>query len=423
MGEQPVEQGPTRSTAPPRDERPSRQQPGRLPARPRKVVLIVCDSLGIGAAPDAADYGDAGSNTIAHTAATVGGLRLPNLGAWGIGRLTGIEGVPPAEPSAAVIARMAERSAGKDTTTGHWEMMGIVLSEPFPTYPDGFPAEVIDAFSEAIGMPVLGNVPASGTEIIKQLGEEHLATGKPIVYTSADSVFQIATHKQVVPLEQLYRWCETARGLLAGEHAVGRVIARPFDGPPGGFARTKERRDYALPPPAPTMLEALQRAGVRTLGVGKIEDIFSGRGLAGSDHTGDNQSSLDATVRFLRDAEAPTFVFTNLVDFDMVYGHRRDAPGYAHCLEELDARLPEVVAQLGGHDWLLLTADHGCDPTAPGTDHTRELVPMVAFSPGGTSAAQLADRTTFADLGATIADLFRVDPVGPGRSFAPDLTG
>jgi phosphopentomutase len=422
MGEQPVEQGPPRSPAPPREERPGGQRPDRLPARPRKVALIVCDSLGIGAAPDAADYGDAGSNTIAHTAAAVGGLRLPNLGAWGIGRLTAIDGVPPADPSAAVVARMAERSAGKDTTTGHWEMMGIVLSEPFPTYPDGFPAEVIDAFSEAIGMPVLGNVPASGTEIIKQLGEEHLATGRPIVYTSADSVFQVAAHKRVVPLERLYQWCEIARRLLTGPNAVGRVIARPFDGEPGSFFRTKERRDYALPPAGPTVLEAVEKAGVHTLGVGKIEDIFSGRGLVGSDHTGDNQSSLDATVRFLRDAEAPAFVFTNLVDFDMVYGHRRDAPGYARCLEELDARLPEVVDQLGEHDWLLLTADHGCDPTAPGTDHTRELVPMVAFSPGGTSGAQLADRTTFADLGATIADLFRVDPVGPGRSFASDLT-
>jgi phosphopentomutase len=423
MGEQPVEQDPSRSPAPLRDERPGEQRPGRLPARPRKVVLIVCDSLGIGAAPDAADYGDAGANTIAHTAAAVGGLRLPNLGGWGIGRLTGIDGVPPAEPSAAVVARMAERSAGKDTTTGHWEMMGIVLPEPFPTYPDGFPAEVIDAFSEAIGTPVLGNVPASGTEIIEQLGEEHLSTGRPIVYTSADSVFQIAAHKRVVSLERLYQWCEIARRLLTGPNAVGRVIARPFDGEPGSFFRTKERRDYALPPAGPTVLEAVEKAGVRTLGVGKIEDIFSGRGLVGSDHTGDNQSSLDVTVRFLRDTEAPTFVFTNLVDFDMVYGHRRDAPGYARCLEELDARLPEVVAQLGEHDWLLLTADHGCDPTAPGTDHTRELVPMVAFSPGGTSGARLADRTTFADLGATVATLFRVDPVGPGRSFASDLTG
>jgi phosphopentomutase len=316
---------------------------------------------------------------------------------------------------------MAERSAGKDTTTGHWEMMGVVLDQPFPTYPDGFPPEVIDAFSDAIGRGVLGNRPASGTEIIEELGPEHLETGRPIVYTSADSVFQIATNKRVVPLDQLYAWCEQARGLLKGEHAVGRVIARPFDGDPGSFTRTKERRDYALPPAGPTVLEALERAGVRTRGVGKIEDIFSRRGLVDSDHTGDNETSLDACVRFLREADGPTFVFANLVDFDMVYGHRRDAEGYARCLERLDARLPEVVAELGDGDWLFLTADHGCDPTAPGTDHTREFTPMVAFSPGGTSGRHLGDRTTFADLGATIAELFAVPPVGPGRSFASDL--
>jgi phosphopentomutase len=316
---------------------------------------------------------------------------------------------------------MAERSAGKDTTTGHWEMMGVVLDAPFPTYPDGFPAEVIDAFTAAIGRGVLGNRPASGTEIIKELGSEHLDSGKPIVYTSADSVFQIATHKRVVPLDQLYAWCERARGLLRGEHAVGRVIARPFDGEPGSFFRTKERRDYALPPAGPTVLEALEKAGVRTLGVGKIEDIFSRRGLTGSDHTGDNETSLDATVRFLGEADGPTLVFANLVDFDMVYGHRRDVTGYARCLERLDARLPEVVAELGTDDWLFLTADHGCDPTAPGTDHTRELTPMVAFSPGGTAGRRLPDRDSFADLGATVAELFGVDWAGPGRSFAADL--
>jgi len=388
---------------------------------PRRVAVIVCDSLGVGAAPDAAAYGDEGANTVAHTAAAVGGLALPNLGSWGLGRLTGTAGVPPAEPAAGVVARMAERSAGKDTTTGHWEMMGVVLAAPFPTYPDGFPPEVVEAFSAAIGRGVLGNRPASGTEIVKELGAEHLATGKPIVYTSADSVFQVAAHRRVVPLGLLYEWCETARRLLTGPHAVGRVIARPFDGEPGSFFRTKERRDYALPPAGPTVLEAVEKAGVRTIGVGKIGDIFSGRGLAVSDHTGDNPTSLDATVRFLREAEAPTLVFTNLVDFDMLYGHRRDVAGYARCLEELDARLPEVVAELGDGDWLLLTADHGCDPTAPGTDHTRELVPMVAFSPGGTAGTRLADRATFADLGATVADLFGVDPVGPGRSFAAEL--
>jgi phosphopentomutase len=386
-----------------------------------KAAVIVCDSLGVGEAPDAGDYGDRGADTVGHAAAALGGLRLPTLGSWGFGRLTPIAGVPPVDPGAAVVARMAERSAGKDTTTGHWEMMGVVLEHPFPTYPRGFPPEVIDPFVAAIGRGVLGNRPASGTEIIAELGTEHLATGRPIVYTSADSVFQIATHKRVVPLEQLYAWCETARGLLTGEHAVGRVIARPFDGEPGSFARTKERRDYALPPPGPTVLEALQKAGVRTLGVGKIEDIFSRQGLDGSDHTGDNATSLDATVRFLRQAGDPTLVFTNLVDFDMVYGHRRDVAGYGRCLEELDRRLPEVVAELGEGDWLFLTADHGCDPTAPGTDHTREHTPMVAFSPGGTAGTRLPDRATFADLGATVADLFGVDPVGPGTSFAAAL--
>jgi phosphopentomutase len=389
--------------------------------RPAKVVLLVCDSLGVGEAPDAADYGDRGADTVAHAAAAGGGLALPTLESWGFGRLTGIAGVPAVDPAAAVVGRMAERSAGKDTTTGHWEMMGVVLDQPFPTYPDGFPPEVIDAFSEAIGRGVLGNKPASGTEIIKELGARHLETGEPIIYTSADSVFQIATHKRVVPLEQLYGWCEQARALLQGEHAVGRVIARPFDGEPGAFARTKERRDYALPPAGPTVLEGLEQAGVRTLGVGKIEDIFSRRGLVDSDHTGDNESSLDATVRFLRQAGGPAFVFTNLVDFDMVYGHRRDAPGYARCLERLDTRLPEVVAELGGDDWLFLTADHGCDPTAPGTDHTREFTPLVAFSPGGTSGRHLPDRSTFADLGATVAHLFGAPSVGPGSSFAADL--
>ncbi|HEX6676123.1 MAG TPA: phosphopentomutase [Actinomycetes bacterium] len=388
-----------------------------------KVALIVCDSLGVGEAPDAAAYGDQGADTVGHTAAALGGLTLPTLGAWGLGRLTAIAGVPPVDPGAGVVARMAERSAGKDTTTGHWEMMGVVLERPFPTYPDGFPPEVIDAFATAIGRQVLGNKPASGTEIIAELGAEHLASGKPIVYTSADSVFQIATHKRVVPLRQLYAWCETARELLSGEHAVGRVIARPFDGEPGAFVRTKERRDYALPPPGRTVLEALQKAGVRTLGVGKIEDIFSRQGLDGSDHTGDNATSLDATVRFLREAgDEPTLVFANLVDFDMVYGHRRNVEGYGRCLEELDRRLPEVVAQLDTGDWLFLTADHGCDPTAPGTDHTREYTPMVAFSPGGTAGTRLTDRETFADLGATVAELFGVEPVGPGRSFAADLT-
>ncbi|HYT25732.1 MAG TPA: phosphopentomutase, partial [Actinomycetota bacterium] len=362
------------------------------------------------------------SDTIGNVSRAVGGLTLPNLGRLGLGHLTAIAGVPPDPAAQGFFGKMQERSRGKDTITGHWEMMGAVLTEGLATFPKGFPAELVEAFVHETGAPgVLGNVVASGTVIIQELGEEHVRTGKPIVYTSADSVFQIATHKRAVPLERLYEWCEAARALLTGEHAVGRVVARPFDGEPGSFHRTKERRDYALPPAGPTILEAVQKAGVRTLGVGKIEDIFSRQGLDDSDHTGDNQSSLDATARFLHRAEAPTLVFTNLVDFDMLYGHRRDVAGYGRCLEELDARLPEVVAELGEADWLFLTADHGCDPTAPGTDHTRELAPMVAFSPGGTAGVRLADRDTFADLGATVADLFGVQPVGPGRSFADDL--
>jgi phosphopentomutase len=392
-----------------------------LPAR--KVVCIVCDSLGVGAAPDAAAFGDAGADTLGHTAAAAGGLRMPHLGALGLGHLTKVDGVEPARPPDGVISRLRERSAAKDTTTGHWEMMGVVSERPPPTYPDGFPPEVIDAFSQAIGRGVLANRPASGTQIIAELGDEHVATGKPIVYTSADSVFQIATHKGVVPLEQLYEWSRTARDLLTGEHAVGRVIARPFDGPAGAYRRTTERRDYAVPPPGPTVLEALAAAGVRTLGVGKIEDIFSWRGLVDSRHTGDNESSLDATVAFLDEPARPAFVFTNLVDFDMVYGHRRDAAGYAGALEHLDERLPEILGRLEADDWLFLTADHGCDPTAPGTDHTRELVPMVAWSPGGTSRRVLPDRDGMGDLGATIAELFgvRPDPATAGTSFAADL--
>jgi phosphopentomutase len=387
----------------------------------RKIVVLVCDSLGVGGAPDAESFGDAGADTLAHTAAAAGGLRLPTLGAIGIGHLTRVAGVPPARPPTGVVAALVERSAAKDTTTGHWELMGVVTDRPAPTYPDGFPPEVIGPFERAIGRGVLGNKPASGTEIIKELGEQHLATGAPIVYTSADSVFQIAAHKQAVGLEQLYAWCETARLLLVGDHAVGRVIARPFDGPPGAFFRTTERRDYALPPTGPTVLEAVQAAGVATYGVGKIEDIFSWRGLDHSDHTGDNAASLDATLRFLSRARRPALVFANLVDFDMVYGHRRDPDGYARCLERLDARLPELLEVLDPDDWLFVTADHGCDPTAPGTDHTRERVPMLAASPGGTAGAVLGDRATLADLGATIAELFGIPSVGPGASFAAEL--
>ena len=378
--------------------------------------MLVCDSWGVGDAPDADGYGDAGSDTLAHVAKSVGGLEAPALEGLGLGLLTGIDGiVPRAEPGTA-HGRATEVSAGKDTTTGHWEMMGILLDAPFPLYPDGFPPEIMEPFSSAIGHGVLGNVPASGTEIIAELGETHIATGDPIVYTSGDSVFQVATHVDVVPLEQLYAWCEIARGLLVGPHLVGRVIARPFDGKPGAFVRRPERRDYSVAPPGPTVLDHLVDAGRSVLGIGKIQDIFDHRGLTDAEYSSSNEDGLDRTVAALRDAEHDV-VFTNLVDFDSKYGHRNDPTGYAAAIEALDRRFPEVREALGD-GLLLLTGDHGCDPTTPPTDHSRERTPLlVAGCPGG--PYDLGTRTTFADLGATVLDLLGVSaPLAIGDSFA-----
>ena len=378
--------------------------------------MLVCDSWGVGDAPDADGYGDAGSDTLAHVAKAVGGLEAPALEGLGLGLLTGIDGiVPRAEPGTA-HGRATEVSAGKDTTTGHWEMMGILLDTPFPLYPDGFPPEIVEPFSSAIGHGVLGNVPASGTEILAELGEAHMATGDPIVYTSGDSVFQVATHVDVVPLEQLYAWCEIARGLLVGPHLVGRVIARPFDGKPGAFVRRPERRDYSVAPPGPTVLDHLVDAGRSVIGIGKIQDIFDHRGLTDAAYSSSNEDGVDRTVSALRDAEHD-LVFTNLVDFDSKYGHRNDPTGYAAAIEALDHRLPELREALGD-GLLLLTGDHGCDPTTPPTDHSRERTPLlVAGCPGG--PYDLGTRTTFADLGATVLDLLGVPaPLAIGDSFA-----
>ena len=382
-----------------------------------RVCVLVCDSWGVGGAPDAAAYGDDGANTLAHTAAAVGGLHVPALEALGLGLLTEIDGVAPrAEPGTA-HGRATEVSAGKDTTTGHWEMMGIALDEPFPVYPAGFPRAVIEPFERAVGRSVLGNVPASGTEIIAELGAEHLATGRPIVYTSADSVFQIATHVDVVPLEQLYDWCRTARAILTGPHRVGRVIARPFDGKPGAFVRRPERRDYSVPPPGPTALDAMVDAGVGVIGIGKIQDIFDHHGLTEAAYSSSNDDGITRTIDALRAAEH-AFVFANLVDFDSKYGHRNDAAGYAGAIEALDRRLPEIVAAIDG-GVLVLTGDHGCDPTTPSTDHTRERTPLlVAGCPG--AASDIGIRSTFADVGTTVADLLGVGRV-PGESFASEL--
>jgi len=381
--------------------------------------VLVCDSWGVGDAPDADGYGDAGSDTLAHVAEAVGGLDAPALEGLGLGLLTGIDGIlPRAEPGTA-HGRATEVSAGKDTITGHWEMMGILLDTPFPLYPDGFPPEIIEPFSAAIGHGVLGNTPASGTEIIAELGEAHIATGDPIVYTSGDSVFQVATHVDVVPLEQLYAWCEIARGLLVGPHLVGRVIARPFDGKPGAFVRRPERRDYSVAPPGPTVLDHLVDAGRSVLGVGKIQDIFDHRGLTEAVYSSSNEDGVDRTVAALRDARHD-LVFTNLVDFDSKYGHRNDPTGYAAAIEALDRRLPEVREALGD-GLLLLTGDHGCDPTTPPTDHSRERTPLlVAGCPAG--PYDLGTRTTFADLGATVLDVLGVAaPLAIGDSFAPAI--
>ena len=374
-----------------------------------KVAVVVCDSWGVGNAPDAAAYGDEGSDTLANTARAVGGVKAPNLEALGLGLLTEIEGIAPrAEPGTA-HGRATERSAGKDTTTGHWEMMGIRLDEPFPLYPHGFPPEVIGPFEEAIGREVLGNVPASGTEIIAELGEEHLRTGRPIVYTSGDSVFQVATHTSIVDLATLYEWCRTARRLLRGPHRVGRVIARPFEGEPGAFVRSPERRDFAVPPPGPTVLDHLQDAGVTVYGVGKIQDIFSGQGITEARYSDSNDHGVDRTIEFLR-RPGPSLVFSNLVDFDSKYGHRNDPHGYAACIEAFDRRLPDLLDALDG-GVLLITGDHGCDPTTASTDHSRERTPVLAAGlPGG--PFDIGTRETFGDLGLTVSSMLGADGSG-----------
>lgn len=386
------------------------------------MTLLVLDGVGIGALPDAAEYGDAGCNSIANTARAVGGLRLPNMGALGLGNVHPIVGVPPASAPRGGYGKMAEQSRGKDTVIGHWELAGVYSPVPQPTYPAGFPADVIGAFSRAIGRGVLGNRPASGTEIIQELGVEHMRTGQPIVYTSADSVFQVAAHTAIVPLDEIYRWCVLARNLLRGEHAVGRVIARPFAGASGHFVRTADRRDWALPPPQPTLLDHVQAAGLTVAAVGKIEDIFSRRGVTTSRHTHTNMESVDAALEYLRQVENG-LLFVNLIECDMIFGHRNDPRGYADALEAFDARLPEFVGALHPADVLLIVGDHGVDPTTPGTDHSREYVPLLVVGPGVRAGVNLGVRGTFADAGQTVAALLGVAPLTLGTSFAPELLG
>ena len=383
-----------------------------------RVVLIVLDSVGCGDAPDAAQYSDEGSNTLGNIAHAVGGLRLPHLGSLGLGCLTSIEGVPPVEEPLGAYGRLTEMSAGKDTTTGHWELAGVPVYEPFPTYPNGFPPQLIAEFERRIGRETLGNYPASGTVIIQELGEEHVRTGKPIVYTSADSVFQIAAHEEVIPVDQLYHMSQLARDMLTGEHGVGRVIARPFIGKPGNFTRTERRKDFSLTPERDTILDVVKAAGQPVMGVGKIEDIFANRGLTHSNHTTNNRDGVEAILQFM---EVPSggLIFANLIDFDMLYGHRNNPRGYAESLERFDSRLPNIQDALHPGDVLMLTADHGNDPTTPSTDHSRERVPILVSGQRVQPGIDVGTRDTFADVAATIADLLVVDWRGAGHSFAP----
>ena len=384
----------------------------------RRAVILVLDGVGVGAAPDAAAYGDEGSDTLGNLSRAVGGLRLPNLATVGLGNVAPIQGLAPVVPAEGAWGRMRPASAGKDSTTGHWEIAGVHLSRPFPTYPNGFPADVLDRFTEAVGRGIIGNVAASGTEIIARLGAEHEATGKLIVYTSADSVFQVAAHEQVVPLEELYAACETARAQLVAPHDVSRVIARPFVGRPGAYERTANRRDYSLAPPEETLLDDLAAAGVPRAGVGKVDDLFAGRSLRAR-HTTSNAEGIAAILDWLR-GDQGGLLFANLVDFDTLYGHRNDVAGFERALREFDDALPAIRAELREDDLLFITADHGNDPTTTSTDHARECVPLLAIGEP-VHPVSLGERATFSDLGATVAEWLNVGFRGRGSSFLPVL--
>jgi len=385
----------------------------------RRAVVIVLDSLGVGALPDAARYGDEGSHTLDNLAKAAGGLHVPNLASLGLGHIEGINSIGRTPGPRGSFGRMKEASPGKDTATGHWEMAGVVLDKPFPVFTDGFSAEIMEKFSSLTGYGWLWAKAASGTEIIDRFGEEHLATGKLIVYTSADSVFQIAAHDRVLPIEELYRVCEKTR-LLADEYNIGRVIARPFTGKAGAFRRVAARRDFATPPPSDTLLDILKAAGQETVGIGKIGDIFVHRGLTEEAHTASDDDGIDLTLDALGRVDRG-LIFTNLVDLDTLYGHRNDAAGYAKALEAIDSRLPEVMDRLGPDDLLFITGDHGCDPTTPSTDHSREYVPLLAFGWKAAAGVSLGTRASFADLGATIAEALAAGKTPHGRSFLREI--
>ncbi|MBS1262441.1 MAG: Phosphopentomutase [Calditrichaeota bacterium] len=388
--------------------------------RDRRAFLIVLDGVGIGAAPDAGEYGDAGANTLAHVAGMSGGVELPVLARLGLGNIASLTGVRPARNPQASHGLMRELGAGKDSITGHWELCGVINDTPFPTYPDGFPGDVVALVERISGRDVIGNEAASGTEIMQRLGAEHLRTGALIIYTSADSVLQILAHERVVPLAELYRICERIRRQLPREHRVGRVIARPFAGEQGGFERTANRRDFAVEPPDQTLLDQLMRERVRVHGIGKVDTLFAGRGFTSRTRTKSNTDGIIATLERIR-STVPGLVFTNLLDFDTRWGHRNDVAGFAKGLEDFDKGLKYWVEALRPGDLMILTADHGNDPTFPGTDHTRELVPLLAWHGGGIRGRDLGLRHGFADVAATVAAHFGLEWNGPGESFLSDV--
>ncbi len=386
----------------------------------RRVIVLVLDGVGCGELPDAGLFGDTGSNTLVNLAKAIGGLRLPNLGRLGLGNIVPINGVTAQSDPQACYGSMAEQSHGKDSTIGHWEIAGLVTNEPFPLFPNGFPFELTLALEQAFSRKVIGNKPASGTMIIEELGREHLETGCPIVYTSADSVLQIACHEDVIPLAELYRMCEKARALCTGDYCVARVIARPFVGEPGRFRRTSGRRDFSCPPPALTLLDRVKDAGLPVIGIGKVDDLFAHRGFTTTYHSVVNDECFDLTVEALAKTRAG-LVFANFIQFDTDWGHRNDPAGFAHGLEEFDARLPELVGRLRAEDILFITADHGNDPTTPSTDHTREYVPLLVTGPKLQLGMNLGRRASFADLGQTVAEFLSVQSVPDGKSFLEEI--
>ncbi len=386
-----------------------------------RVIVIVLDGVGVGELPDADEYGDVGSNSIANTARALGGLDLPNMQALGLGNLSDIVGVPPRADTLGAYGKMAEASKGKDSVTGHWELMGIHSPVAMPTYPDGFPPDVLEEFTRRTGYEVIGNKAASGTEIIVELGEEHLRTGKLIVYTSADSVFQIAAHEGIVPIEELYRVCQIARDMLSGPHAVGRVIARPFEGEPGAFKRTPRRHDYPLLPPSPTVMMKLVDAGFDVAAVGKIDDLFGNTGISLNKHRTNNKDSIAAMLEFVQDT-FKGLLLVNLIEYDMVYGHRNDPQGYAGALRDFDAALPVLRAAMRPTDVAMIVADHGVDPTTPSTDHSREYIPLLVFGEAVKPGVDLGVRKTFSDVGATIAEIFRLEQPEIGASFVSEIS-